>query len=135
MPDGGLLYGTTYSGGPDHCGTIYSFDPSGVAESVVYDFTCGADGGYPFATLTLDGSALYGVTSFGGSGSSCGGSGRGAIYAFDPSLGMATSLYAFGNGSNGGNPEAEVTIIDGNIFGTTFDAGRKNEGTLFALPE
>jgi uncharacterized repeat protein (TIGR03803 family) len=132
IANGSLLYGTTYGGGTDHCGTIYSFDPSSRTETVVHDFTCGSDGGYPFPTLVAQGGILYGATSFGALGN-CGGSGCGAAYAFDPSSSTIQSLHEFSGNSDGGNPEAELFAAGGMLYGTTFDGGKKGLGTVFAL--
>jgi uncharacterized repeat protein (TIGR03803 family) len=132
--DGGLFYGTTYSGGSDACGTIYSFDPSSNAETPVYNFNCQYFGGFPEPTLSVDGGKLYGATSF-GAGSGCGGSGCGTIYAFDPTLDKVTVLYSFTTGQNGGNPEAELVASGGTLLGTTFDAGISDEGSVFELSE
>jgi uncharacterized repeat protein (TIGR03803 family) len=132
IANGSLLYGTAYSGGTDHCGTIYSFDPASNTESVVHDFTCGSDGGYPFPTLVAQSGMLYGATSFGAKGN-CDGSGCGATYAFDPSSGTVQSLYEFSGKTDGGNPEAELFAAGGTLYGTTFDGGKTNLGTVFAL--
>lgn len=71
----GLLYGTTAYGGANcagGCGTAYSVDPQTGAEAVIYSFCnqvdC-ADGVAPQSSLLSLNGALYGVTSYGGSGS------------------------------------------------------------------
>jgi uncharacterized repeat protein (TIGR03803 family) len=64
----GNLYGTTSNGGPAKWGTVYKVTPTG-AESIVYSFTGGADGGAPYAPLILDSSGnLFGTTPYGGKG-------------------------------------------------------------------
>lgn len=66
----GNLYGTTYYGGssiglqqcPYGCGTVFELPASG-GEKLLYNFAGGADGRYPFATVTLDlAGNLYGST-------------------------------------------------------------------------
>jgi uncharacterized repeat protein (TIGR03803 family) len=62
----GNLYGTTYGGGTFSAGSVFKIDATG-AESVLYSFTGGADGGYPVAGLLRDASGnLYGTASGGG---------------------------------------------------------------------
>jgi uncharacterized repeat protein (TIGR03803 family) len=68
----GNLYGTTIFGGAyrncngDACGVVFKLDPSG-KETVLHSFTGGADGAFPYAGLTRDGSGnLYGTAWQGG---------------------------------------------------------------------
>ena len=70
----GNLYGVTEVGGayPNNCasglgcGTIFKLDPSG-KETVLYSFTGGSDGAFPFFGLVMDASGnLYGVALSGG---------------------------------------------------------------------
>ena len=82
MPNGivrdpaGNLYGTTqYGGRPEStcpeglsegCGVVFKVDPSGT-ETVLYRFTGGADGAYPYAGVTIDPAGyLSGTTQAGG---------------------------------------------------------------------
>jgi uncharacterized repeat protein (TIGR03803 family) len=62
----GNLYGTTNVGGTAGAGVVFRIDTSG-NETVLYNFTGGADGGTPFAGVIFgpDGN-LYGVAPFGG---------------------------------------------------------------------
>ena len=68
----GKLYGTTFDGGSNRYGTIFSLTASGSdwTLSTLYNFADGTDGAGPIARLTIgaDG-ALYGSTSAGGAGS------------------------------------------------------------------
>ncbi|HTT84104.1 MAG TPA: choice-of-anchor tandem repeat GloVer-containing protein [Rhizomicrobium sp.] len=68
----GVLYGTTYAGGPSRHitgGTVFSLDLTTGAESVVYDFCArrrGCGGFYPRAGLIDVKGKLYGTTTSGG---------------------------------------------------------------------
>ena len=74
----GNLYGTTYSGGAFNQGTIFELNPSG-QETVLYNFSGGADGAHPQAALLFDGQGnLYGTTAAGGA------SGLGTIFKLVP---------------------------------------------------
>src|SRR5215469_8736484 len=68
----GNLYGTTsYNGGAYGYGNVFklSHTKSGWKETVLYDFTGGADGAWPLDSLTLDASGnLYGTAESGGQG-------------------------------------------------------------------
>jgi uncharacterized repeat protein (TIGR03803 family) len=67
----GTLYGTTGRGGGTGCyesaGCGPVFEISGGSETVLYRFSGGADGGFPYAGVVLDGRGnLYGATIAGG---------------------------------------------------------------------
>lgn len=129
----GVLYGTTFAGGPAGAGTVFGVTPTG-KETVLYTFTGGTDGGSPEATL-ISGPAgnLYGTTFSGGA------SGKGTVFELvHPSVkgGAWTEkvLYSFGAGTDGANPVAGVTFDKaGNLYGTTSLGGIYNYGTVFEL--
>lgn len=85
----GNLYGTTIFGGTfrncngDACGVTFELAANG-EESVLHDFTGGADGAFPFGGLTIDSSGnLYGTTQ--GGGARCFGSSRcGVVFKITP---------------------------------------------------
>jgi uncharacterized repeat protein (TIGR03803 family) len=116
LDSAGNLYGTTYWGGTANAGVVYDLDASG-QETVLRNFTGGADGGYPTAGVIRDSAGnLYGTTYFGGAG-------NGVVYKLD-AAGQETVLYSFTGGADGGNPYAGV-IRDsaGNLYGTTKNGG------------
>jgi uncharacterized repeat protein (TIGR03803 family) len=64
----GNLYGTTYAGGANGCGTIFELPLNG-AEIILHSFSLPTDGGSPFAGLVRDSEGnLYGTTENGGPG-------------------------------------------------------------------
>jgi uncharacterized repeat protein (TIGR03803 family) len=67
----GNLYGTTWAGGATGNGVVYELDTAG-AETLLYTFTGGADGGSSEAPLIRDARGnLYGTTqdsTYGGAG-------------------------------------------------------------------
>ena len=80
---GGNLYGTTLFGGTYGAGNVFELTPAGT-ETVLYNFTGGADGGYPFGgNLVRDASGtLYGTASNGGSfDGPCEGFGCGVVFS------------------------------------------------------
>ncbi|MFO1478551.1 MAG: choice-of-anchor tandem repeat GloVer-containing protein [Verrucomicrobiota bacterium] len=126
LPDeGGLLWGTTYTGGASNLGTIFSMTTNGALTSRAA-FT-GANGANPSARLTYgpDG-ALYGTTQSGGD------SGLGTVFRFSTNGGLVT-LASF-NGANGANPYAPLVLgSDGNFYGTTVNGGDSGLGTVFRI--
>ncbi|MGA7460172.1 MAG: choice-of-anchor tandem repeat GloVer-containing protein [Candidatus Korobacteraceae bacterium] len=135
---GGLLYGTTSSGGSGRGGTVFSLKPPATAckaalcpwvETILYNFTGGADGGDPlYGDLSFDQAGnIYGTTAGGGS------SGEGVVFKLARSgSGWTESvLWNFTGGSDGGLPVSGV-IFDsaGNLYGTT---GNFPPGTVYEL--
>ena len=126
----GSFYGTTQGGGANgDNGTVFKITP-GAGLSTLYSFA-GPDGNYPVAGLTrgADGN-FYGTTS--GDRSFAGTNTFGTIFRITPE-GRLTTLYSF-NGTDGASPVAGlVPGNDGNFYGTTFEGGPGDGGTLFRL--
>jgi uncharacterized repeat protein (TIGR03803 family) len=125
----GNLYGTTLYGGAAPAnkgsGVVYKLNPSG-QETVLYTFSGGADGKWPFAGVIRDSTGnLYGTTSEGGADDG------GVVYELDLS-GQETVLYSF-TGASGSGPNAGV-IRDaaGNLYGTTVYGGT-GSGVVYKL--
>ena len=128
----GNLYGTTYQGGTAGYGVVYKLNPSG-QETVLYNFTRGADGGSPQAGVVRDAAGnLYGTTVYGGIGTSSS-AGLGVVYKLD-ATGQETVLYSFPGAAGGTAPRTGV-IADaaGNLYGTTSAGGPANQGVVFKL--
>jgi uncharacterized repeat protein (TIGR03803 family) len=129
----GNLYGTTYSGGDLSCTSIYGTAGCGVvfkldatgAETALYSFTGGTDGGEPQGVVIDNAGNLYGITLFGGSQTCPFGSlGCGAVYKVDAS-GNETVLYSFQDGTDGGEPNGFLTMDSaGNLYGATISGGK-----------
>ena len=134
----GNLYGTTTSGGnvgcfDFGCGTVFKLAPDGT-ETVLHNFSGGADGGTPYGSLVLDAEGnLYGTTYLGGnSGAGCN-STCGTVFKVTPD-GTETVLYGFGGGNDGANPVAGLVMDgQGNLYGTTLLAGAHGNGTAFKV--
>jgi uncharacterized repeat protein (TIGR03803 family) len=117
----GNVYGTTFWGGAYNFGTVFKVDRSG-KETVLYNFTGGADGGHPFAGLVRDSaSILYGTTKYGGE-TSCsfqGSLGCGTVFTLDLT-GKESVLHSFIGGTDGADPIAGLLRDSvGNLYGTT----------------
>jgi uncharacterized repeat protein (TIGR03803 family) len=70
---------------------------------------------------------FYGTTLFGGS------SNNGTIFSFNHTGNVLSSLASF-NGSNGRVPGASLTLgPDGLFYGTTFQGGSSDAGTIFSF--
>jgi uncharacterized repeat protein (TIGR03803 family) len=131
----GNLYGTTYVGGIEGlcpsgsgCGTVFKLDAAG-AETILYSFTGGADGGYPAGGLIRDSAGnLYGTGILGGT------SNAGVVFKLD-TAGTLTVLHNFTGGADGGAPLGDlVRDSAGNIYGTTSASGGCGQcGVVFKI--
>lgn len=117
----GNLYGTTINGGINNWGTVFRVDTTG-NETVLYSFTGGTDGGYPYAGLIRDAKGnLYGTTFFN------------TVFKVD-GTGTLTVLYTFTGPPDGSFPFAGlVRDAKGNLYGTTYRGGSSNSGTVFKV--
>jgi len=142
-PDG-LLYGTTYAGGGNGCsgtgcGTVFSLGPPAHActsalcpwtETILHRFS-GDDGQIPNAGVVFDANDnLYGTTAGGGHN-------FGTVYELTRTVGGGWTeqvLHYFANSPDGALPAAGL-IFDaaGNLYGTTYEGGTSNYGTVFEL--
>ncbi len=129
----GNLFGTTKFANPQTgAGNVFKLDPSG-NETVLFQFTGGADGGHPMGGLVEDSSGnLYGTAQDGGDlncffpGTS---GGCGVVFKLD-SRGSETVLHTFVGGVEGASPDAAL-IRDsaGNLYGTAEFGGELNCGS------
>jgi uncharacterized repeat protein (TIGR03803 family) len=130
----GYFYGTAATGGANgNFGTVFEITSSG-ALTTLYNFCTQSgctDGELPYAVLVQgsDGD-FYGTTSQGGANSS------GTVFKITPT-GALTTLYSFCSQSgctDGKLPFAGlVSATDGNFYGTTYQGGTNNSGTVFKI--
>lgn len=131
----GNLYGSTFIGIRSR-GTVYQLTQSGGTwfGTDIYDFSGGADGGYPVAGVIFDAEGnLYGATSSGGSGNG------GTVFELSPSGGswIYKLLYSFTRPNNDrlvvGPVGNLVMDVAGNLYGTTISDGASGHGAVFKL--
>jgi len=124
---GNSLFGTTTVGGAYGYGTVFEVASTG-GETVLYSFTGGKDGAYPYAGLIPNGDGgVYGTTEAGGA------HGYGTVFEV-ASTGGETVLYSFTGGKDGAYPYASlVRDPKGNLHGTTEAGGAYGYGTAFML--
>ena len=94
---GNTLYGTTFGGGANGDGAVFSVPLSGGSPTVLASFNSG-NGKWPVSGLTLAGSTLYGTAEYGGVDND------GTVFSIPLSGGSLTVLASF-NGSNGAVPD------------------------------
>jgi uncharacterized repeat protein (TIGR03803 family) len=122
----GTLYGTA-GGGTNDYGAVYSIRPNGENENVLHSFGSGSsDGRDPITALIVVKGKLYGTTYDGGT------NGYGTIYRIT-TAGNETVLRSFGSDyrQDGANPEAALIAVNGSLYGTTYEGGVSDAGTVF----
>lgn len=130
---GGILYGTTYSGGGNDGGMVFGLTLAG-AEIILYHFgSTSNDGINPGAGLLwYGGETFYGTTEMGG-GPGCL-TGCGTIFRVT-TAGVETVVYSFSDNPSGGFIPFATVIRDpsGNLYGTTGEGGPTDNGTVFEV--
>jgi uncharacterized repeat protein (TIGR03803 family) len=135
-PEGGLVqgndgnfYGTTTDGGTNNDGTVFRISSAGTLTTLHQLGTVATAGIDPVAGLVqgADGN-FYGTTFAGGTNDD------GTVFRIS-SAGTLSILYQFGTvASEGIQPDAGlVQGSDGNFYGTTYDGGTNNFGTVFKI--
>jgi len=121
----GNLYGTTSAGGKFNSGVVFKLDTAG-NETVLYNFTGGADGAFPYGGLLLSSAGnLFGTTSAGGiTAGNCFPGGCGVVFVLDTTTGAQKVLYSFTGSPDGAYPYAGLAGDPaGNLYGTTYNGG------------
>ena len=134
----GNLYGTTQYGGSNNYGTVYKLRPitkgknkGKWTESILYSFKGGTDGNGPWGGVVFDaGGKIYGTTPGGGQYSD------GTVYELAAQVGKGYKeqvLWSF-NFTDGDAPYGSLTLDStGNLYGTTFQGGSRDEGVVFEV--
>ena len=128
----GNFYGTTIFGGANAEGTVFKVTPGGQL-TTLYSFCSQSgctDGEQPIAGLVQAGGNFYGTAEFGGANNG------GTVFELTPG-GQFTLLYGFCSQpycADGAGPAGGLVQANGNLYGTTVNAGIRGVGTFFGLP-
>jgi uncharacterized repeat protein (TIGR03803 family) len=137
---GGVLYGTTTSGGAGKAGTLFSLTPpangsNSWTEATVYSFPAASGGAGSWAGLLQDAAgALYVATAHGGGGACSGGCGVMNKLTQSGGAWSATVIYSFLGGKDGRHPGGQIAFdAQGNLYGATRGHLATPGGTVFRL--
>jgi uncharacterized repeat protein (TIGR03803 family) len=125
----GVLYGTTFAGGADDLGTVFSLTPSGSGSWTVdtlYSFSTTV-GDKPLSGVLARNGMLYGTTSAKGE------SGFGSVFELDGS-GILRTLTNFSGTGTGSEPAGNLLMdSDGNLYGVGFEGGTFGGGVVYKI--
>ncbi len=126
---GSKLYGMTEFGGASNNGTIFKINTNGTGFAVLHFFAGGTtDGAYPWGSLILKGSTLYGMTNEGGA------YGEGTIFKINTNGTEFELLHSFAGGpSDGGYPRGSLIVKGSTLYGLTHNGGTSDAGTIFKI--
>lgn len=122
----GTLYGTTFAGGLDNNGTVFSLNLQTGAETP-YSFGNGTYGTESAADLVRIGGELYGTTTNGDANHD------GTVFSFDRKTGAINTVYAFQGQPDGTEAEGGLINVNGTLYGTTMQGGAYNSGSLYSV--
>jgi len=93
----------------------------------VYSFTGGSDGGGPNGLIRAGNAKFFGTTQHGGSNA------LGTVFSMTIA-GSVSNLHSFSGTNDGANPFAALLQSpDGSFYGTTFQGGAYDNGTVFRM--
>jgi uncharacterized repeat protein (TIGR03803 family) len=129
-----VLCGTTWLGGVNNQGRIFSVHTDGTGYQVLHSFlTNGVDGLTPWSGLALWHHTLYGTTEKGGTNN------HGTIFSINTNGSAYTIFHSFVLASgaftnvDGTEPMGDLMISGKTLYGTTQRGGSASAGTVFSL--
>lgn len=126
---GTTLYGMTMMGGAGNQGVVFKMDTDGSGYANLHAFAGGAgDGSRPYASVTLDGGTLYGMTYQGGANA------KGVIFKVNTDGTGYTNLHEFAGGAgDGALPRSSLTLDGTTLYGMTYNGGADDHGVVFKM--
>ncbi len=112
LMSGGKFYGLTSGGGTLDNGTVFSMDTNGGGFKVLFNFTGIPTGAWPYGSLIISGTQLFGMTYTAGT------SDEGTLFSVDTAGNNFKVLLDFNN-TNGAYPNGSLTRIGNVLYGMT----------------
>lgn len=123
---GNRLFGMATNGGSSlDDGLIFSIDTNGTGYKIMFEFG-GTNGELPQGSLTLSGTVLYGMATYGA------GLNDGCIFSIDTSGSTYNVLLNF-NSTNCFYPYGSLTLSGDMAYGTATRGGSNSDGVVFGI--
>jgi uncharacterized repeat protein (TIGR03803 family) len=107
--------------------TVVPVTAPGIVMTTLHSFAGGSDGSYPNGLVQSTDGGFHGTTQRGGTNEA------GTVFRLATN-GTLANLYAFGGGADGANPQAALAQgADGALYGTTFQGGLYDNGSVFRV--
>ncbi|MEO1713852.1 MAG: choice-of-anchor tandem repeat GloVer-containing protein, partial [Bacteroidota bacterium] len=124
----GVLYGTTFRGGKEQDGVLFSYEMANGTYSVLHNFDGDNTGNSPNGSVAIANSKVYGSTWYNGPNGA-----SGTLFAYDIALDSFYLVELFDGVLTNGGATTMITGSDGNIYGTMQDYGSFGDGLLFKV--
>lgn len=137
-PEAGLIVSgnTLYGAAPS--GHLYAINTNGTGFTNFFTFSgpflTNSGGSRPAGSLLLSGNTLYGTASYGGD------AGNGTIFKVNTDGSAFGVLHTFTatsgtplTNTDGANPQAELILVNGALYGTARNGGHAGNGTVFRV--
>ncbi len=121
----GIFYGMTSTGGSNHGGVIYKWNPTANTIIKSIDFFIAPYGNDPYGTLTQNAGKFYGMTYYGGL------YGDGCIFKWDPATNALIKEIDLNGTLTGSNPTGTLAFYNDKFYGMTYQGGSNNHGVIF----
>jgi uncharacterized repeat protein (TIGR03803 family) len=125
---GSTILGTTWAGGLNNAGTVFSINTDGTGYQLLHAFSGGANGSHPQFGVTAAGSVLYGSTRASANG-------KGTVYELNMDGTGFQVLQTFPSPSDPVVPVGKLALSVIQLFGASAFGGNQlsGNGTLFAI--
>ena len=131
ISDGTFLYGVTTGGGIHNVGAVFKIKPDGTGYTKLLDFPDSSNAWIPYGSLVYNGTNLFGVTNFGGTGTCS--DGCGTIFELKPDGTGFSKMLDFTGTANGSFPWGSLISAGNFLYGMTTSGGINDSGVVYEI--
>ena len=124
----GVLYGTTFQGGTNRRGVLFSYDLNTQVYTILHNFDEETTGNNPSGSVVVTNGKVFGTTWYGGPNGT-----SGTLFAYDITLDSLYLVEDFDGVLTSGGSVSMMVASDGNIYGGMQSFGAFGDGLIFKL--